>query len=154
MGLQKLVLVLGPLLFLAGIAYFVKVSHPRQRLPMFLGWLVPGLGHWVVGLRGRAVFFAVQLFALWAIGLWLTDARCVNFDRHPIWALTQAPGGAVTMITAFLTRGLTIDNDNALYNVGCLYVGVAGLMNLVALCDLFDLTSDGVATTTRAETAA
>ena len=141
MGLQKLVIILGPILLVAGAAYFVHVSDRRQRLPMLLGWIFPGLGHWAAGFRPRAVFFATQLVALWVAGLWMSEWRCISlFDRHPIWALTQIPNGALTLVTAFLTRNLFIEHDNALYQVGSLYVGVAGLLNVVALCDLYDIT--------------
>src|ERR1043165_7093720 len=107
MGLQKLVVWLGPLLLVAGTAYFVHVADRRQRFPMLMAWLLPGLGHWVAGFRTRAIFFGLQLIGLWAIGFWITDGRCISpFDRHPIWALTQIPGGALTVVAAIATRNL------------------------------------------------
>ena len=85
--------------------------------------------------------FGVQIFALFLAGLVLSDFRCVSpFDRHPIWGITQIPGGILTLVTAALTSGLTIQRDNAFYPAGCLYVSVACLLNLVALCDVYDLT--------------
>ena len=109
--------------------------------PILLGWLVPGLGHWVIGRRGRAAFFAIQLIGMFVAGLVLSDFRCVSpFDRHPIWALTQIPGGVLTLVSAAATAGLYIERDIPLYSAGCLYVGAACLLNLVALCDLYDLT--------------
>jgi hypothetical protein len=139
--LQKLVVWIGPLLFVVGALYFVAVSDRSQRLPILLGWLVPGLGHWKAGLKARALFFGIPLIGLFLVGLLLSDFRCVSpFDRHPIWALTQIPGGALTFVTAALTSGLMIERDNPYYSAGCLYVSVACLLNLVALCDLYDLT--------------
>jgi hypothetical protein len=139
--LQKLVVWIGPLLFAVGALYFVAVSDRGQRLPILLGWLVPGLGHWKIGQKARGMFFGVPLVALFLAGLLLSDFRCVSpFDRHPIWALTQIPGGALTIVTAALTSSLTIQRDNSYYSAGCLYVAVACLLNLVALCDLYDLT--------------
>jgi hypothetical protein len=108
---------------------------------VLLGWILPGLGHWIVGQKRRALFFAIQIIALFVLGLVLSDFRCISpLDRHPVWALTQIPGGALTLVTAVLTAGLDIERDNPLYQVGCLYVGVACLLNLVALCDLYDVT--------------
>jgi hypothetical protein len=139
--LQKLVAWAGPLLYVVGALWFLAVSDRSQWKPVLLGWLVPGLGHWVVGKRPRAIFFGAQIIALFVIGLVLSDFRCVSpFDRHPIWALTQIPGGALTIVTAVLTSGLYITRDNPTYAAGCLYVSVACLLNLVALCDLYDLT--------------
>jgi hypothetical protein len=139
--LQKLIAWAGPLLYVAGAIWFVIVSDRSQRKPVLLGWLVPGLGHWSIGQRHRGLFFGVQIVVLFVAGLLLSDFRCVSpFDRHPIWALTQIPGGLLTLLTAVLTSGLHIVRDNPTYAVGCLYVGVACLLNLVALCDLYDLT--------------
>ena len=141
MELQKLVVWAGPLLFVAGALYFLAVSDRNQRLPILLGWLVPGLGHWKAGLRTRGLFFGIPLVTLFLVGLVLSDFRCVSpFDRHPIWALTQIPGGALTIVTAALTSALKIVSDNPYYQAGCLYVAVACLLNLVALCDLYDMT--------------
>lgn len=141
MELQKLIVWIGPLLFVAGAGWFLAVADRRQRLPILLGWLVPGLGHWIIGRRGRAAFFAIQLIGMFLAGLLLSNFRCVSpFDRHPIWALTQVPGGLLTVLTAAATAGLHIERDNPLYPAGCLYVGAACLLNLVALCDLYDLT--------------
>jgi Family of unknown function (DUF6677) len=139
--LQKLIAWAGPLLYLAGALWFVAVSDKSQRKPVLLGWLVPGLGHWVIGQRARGIFFGAQIVGLFVVGLLLSDFRCVSpFDRHPIWALTQIPGGLLTIVTTLLTWPLKITRDVSTYQAGCLYVSVACLLNLVALCDLYDLT--------------
>lgn len=141
MELQKLILLVAPAAYLAGAAYALRIAAPAQRRPLVMGWLVPGLGHWVAGLRPRAVFFAVQFFALFVAGLAMTDFRCISpFDRHPIWALIQTPGGVPVILVAALTQGLRIAEEAPYYAVGCLYASVACLLNLVALCDLYDLT--------------
>jgi hypothetical protein len=152
--LQKLVVWIGPLLFAVGALYFFAVSDRSQRLPMLLAWLVPGLGHWKVGRKARGLFFGVQLTALFVVGLLLSDFRCVSpFDRHPIWALTQIPGGLLTLVTAALTSSLDITHDNPTYSAGCLYVAVACLLNLVAMCDLYDLTEPEAKRAERRQTA-
>jgi hypothetical protein len=137
MGLQNLIHWVGPLLYLAGILYFLLVSDRAQRKPMLLAWVLPGLGHWSIGRRDRGLFFGIQLITIFLVGLWLSDFRCVSpFDRHPLWGLTQIPGGGLTLVTALATSTLKLSGDNAYYQAGCLYVGVACLLNLVALCDL------------------
>ena len=37
----------------------------------FCAWLVPGLGHWVLGQRSRAVILAVGIGSLWLGGVLL-----------------------------------------------------------------------------------
>jgi hypothetical protein len=152
--LQKLVVWIGPLLFVAGAIYFLAVSDRRQRMPVLLGWLVPGLGHWVTGRKARGLFFGIQIVALFVAGLVLSDFRCVSpFDRHPIWGITQIPGGALTLLTSALTFALKIERDNPFYSAGCLYVSVACLLNLVALCDIYDLTEPAARRELRKEAA-
>lgn len=141
MELQNLVLWVAPLAYVLGALYFLRTSAPAQRKPCLLGWLVPGLGHWLIGRKDRALFFGAQIVGLFLIGLLLSDFRCVSpFDRHPIWALIQIPGGLLTAATALATAALEIRADSAYYPVGCLYVSAACLLNVVALCDLYDLT--------------
>ncbi len=140
MGLQRLILWLGPLLYVAGAAWFAVHSTPRQRRAVLWTWVLPGLGHWRAGFRSRGVFFGVQLLGLFIVGLWLSDFRCISpFDRHPIWALLQIPSLVPTALTTILTSSLRITADNPLYQAGCLYAGVACLLNLVAMCDVYDL---------------
>jgi hypothetical protein len=141
MGLQVGIIYLAPIAYLLGALLLLRTAAPAQRKPLLLGWLVPGLGHWVTGRRPRAVFFAAQIFGLFLAGLALSDFRCISpLDRHPIWALIQIPGGAMTIVVAALTHGLRIEQESAYYGVGCLYASVACLLNVIALCDLYDLT--------------
>ncbi|HYC77243.1 MAG TPA: DUF6677 family protein, partial [Planctomycetota bacterium] len=97
---------------------------------------------WKIGRCDRALFFGAPIVAVFLAGLAMSDFRCVSpFDRHPIWALIQIPGGGLTIVSAVATWGLRLRGESELlYPVGCLYVAVACLLNLVALCDLYDLT--------------
>ena len=61
MELQKLIVWIGPLLYAVGAVWFLAVSDKSQRKPVLLGWLVPGLGHWVIGQKPRALFFGIQI---------------------------------------------------------------------------------------------
>ncbi len=140
MGLQRIILWLGPLLYVLGALYFVTVSTPAQRRAVLLTWLCPGLGHWKAGHARRGAFFAVALLGLFLGGLCLSDFRCISpLDRHPIWALLQIPCLLPTALATVLTSHLTIDSDNAYYQIGCLYVGLGCMLNLIVMCDVYDL---------------
>jgi hypothetical protein len=140
MSLGELLLKMGPVLVAGAIAYFIYASNPRQRTSVFLAWLVPGLGHWWAGHRSRAMYFAACLIPTFFIGLILADFRNISpFDRHPIWGLAQLPGGLLTALTWLATNTLK-GVDNPAYHVGCLYTGSACLLNIIAMCDVWDLT--------------
>lgn len=131
----------APLVVLAGLLYFLARANPRQRVAVLLTWVLPGLGHWKIGRKDRALWFGGLIIGLFLLGLVLAKFLCVSpFDRHPIWAIAQAPGGFLVVLTWLATRGLYLTSDNPTYTVGCLYVGVACLLNLVAMCDAWDLT--------------
>jgi hypothetical protein len=141
MNLGVLLIKLGPILVAAAIAYFLYCSDRRQRIAVLLAWLFPGLGHWWIGARSRAILFAATLVPLFIAGLVISDFLSVSpFERHPIWGLAQLPGGLMTAITWLATSGLVITRDNPYYGVGLLYTGSACLLNLLAMCDVWDLT--------------
>jgi hypothetical protein len=43
----------------------------------FLAWLIPGLGHWYQGRRGKAILYAVCIMGLFFVGLALGDFKNV-----------------------------------------------------------------------------
>ena len=122
------------------VAAMVAIADPRVRKPFLLGIAVPGLGHMSIGEKGRGLLVAVPVLILYVAGLLLSDFRCVSpFDRHPLWGVLQAPAAGPTLLSWLGTRHLTLEHIGETYQVGCLYVGIACLLNLVALCDLRDL---------------
>jgi uncharacterized protein DUF6677 len=122
------------------LAYFAFQSTPRQRRAVLLGWLLPGLGHWSIGQTRRGLVLGSLILVTFLVGLILADFRNISpFDRHPIWGLAHLFGGIVAALTALITQGLHIESENPFYNVGCLYSGVAALLNILAMVDAWDL---------------
>ena len=137
----KLLFNLAPIVLVAGVVYLVARSNPRQRIAVGLGFAFPGAGHFYIGRKDRALAFAGIIVPLFLIGLILANFRCVSpFDRHPVWGLAQIPGGLMSGLTWLATSTLKIETENAYYNIGCLYAGTACLLNILALCDVWDLT--------------
>jgi hypothetical protein len=104
-------------------------------LAAFLGWLVPGLGHFVVGRRGKAFLYFGVIVGAYVLGLALADWRCVHYERYQVWFFAQVFAGLPTGVTALLTRDLEITRAVPLLDVGQLYVGVASLLNAIAVAD-------------------
>lgn len=138
--LGPLALKLLPLLAGIGFLWIILSSNPLQRKALLGAWLIPGLGHWLLGRKDRALFFAVTLIPTFVAGLILGDFATVSpFDRHPIWGLAQFPGGLMTGITALLTKDAHIAGADVFYSTAQLYTGAACLLNILALCDVHDL---------------
>ncbi len=140
MDLSQLLLKYLPFAILCGVGYFVWTSNRRQRIAVLLTWLLPGAGHWWLGHRARAKFVAACIIPMFFAGLVLAEFLNVSpLDRHTVWGIAQIPGGLLTVLTWLGTMSLKVTEPNDLYLVGSLYTGSACLLNLIAMCDVWDL---------------
>ena len=139
MEFVRLILDVWPFLLLAAAAGVVAFGNPRQRLAVLLTWAVPGLGHFWLGRRDRGLVFGCVILLLFIAGMAMAGFANVNFERHPVWGLTQIPGGLLTVVAWLTTSGMEVKGDNPVYAVGCLYTAVACLLNVLAMCDVWDL---------------
>ena len=105
------------------------------------GWLVPGAAHAWLGRRDKAVVFLVVLVVLFAAGLWL-EGRIFPFELgQPLVALAALAnlGIGLPYFVAKLA-GAGAGNVIAItYEYGNTYVIVAGLLNMLAVLDAFDI---------------
>lgn len=111
------------------------VSPERTVAGILAAWLVPGLGHWLIGRRGKAVLFFLTVTITFVAGVALAEGRNLHFDRDRVWFLAYMFNGVETGLGWLLTRGLELDRPIRFYHVGFLYSAVACLLNLVAMMD-------------------
>jgi hypothetical protein len=143
MNIGKLIVDTAWIVLLGGAVYFVYLSNPRQRIAVLLALLFPGLGHLFIKQRRRGLFFLGTILGLFLAGMLLADFRNISpLDRHPIWGIAQLPGGLMTAFAALATNSLEITRESPYYAIGCLYSGTACLLNILAACDVWDLTED------------
>ena len=110
-------------------------------LAMVLAWLVPGLGHFYLGRRGRAALF----FLLIVVSLWVGTSLQGNLYRpvpgQPLTLLATL--GAMGMgVPYFLLRygmGYAGDIVGAGYEYGTAFLLTAGLMNWLLMLDAWDI---------------
>ncbi len=108
-----------------------------------LAWLVPGAGHFYLGLRKRAILIFVAIELTFFIGLYIGTLRIVDPAQSLFWFLAQIFAGLNTIIAHLLGTNLPspyADASTALvydwsYYMAVLYTGVAGLLNLLAIFD-------------------
>jgi hypothetical protein len=112
-------------------------------------WLVPGLGHWLLGRRGKSVLFLVMIWGTFLAGWGLSECRAVFWKTDRIATYAQVGAGALDLflladpqplaqaVGAPLTGEPPYEpagpSENLLryYDVGTLYTSVAGLLNVV-----------------------
>jgi Family of unknown function (DUF6677) len=114
--------------------------------PMLVGlaaWLVPGSGHFLVGQRGKGLVFLLVLPVMFALGL-LLEGRLFPFEiAQPLVALAAVAdvgiGGPY-----FIAKALGQGAGRVVavtYEYGNTFVIVAGLLNLLVVCDAWDIAS-------------
>lgn len=124
---------------------------PRWSLAAaFLAWLLPGLGHFVLGQPRRAVVLGTTIGTLWLSGLLIGGISVIDRQEHPAWFLGQmliAPSFAANHYRATLVRDHEGTFDPAgnppfepayarAQEQGTLFTSLAGLLNLLAMIDV------------------
>ena len=112
-------------------------------LAAVLAWLIPGAGHFYLGLRKRALLLFVCIEATFFIGLYIGTVRIVDPSQSVFWFLAQILAGLNTIIANLCTpfaEGQTAGAAAPLirdysYSLGILYTGIAGLLNLLTVFD-------------------
>lgn len=105
---------------------------------VLLAWMVPGLGHWYLGRRGKAVTFFVGITGLfvagWALGQW----RVVNHEEA-LPFIGQVLCGTPALVATWVRQRLE-GSANPVpvgFESGFVYTLVAGLLNLLVMLDAY-----------------
>ncbi len=101
-----------------------------------LGWIVPGLGHLVLGRRKKALLFFVLIVGLFLAG-WLASGRENVFFQSGRWhALVQLGIGPIMYLVSLFGKipepKLT---SMPYFEIATLYTMVAGLLNVLVVMD-------------------
>jgi hypothetical protein len=123
------------------------MSSPQRNpdswiIAIFLAWLVPGLGHWYLGRRGKATVFFVCIAGLFLTGLYLGQWRPVNYD-DTILFIGQCCAGVLSFVSGYIGRYLVTQHPIADWPVpvaaemAVLFTLVASLLNLLVVFDSF-----------------
>ncbi len=127
-------------------------GHPRtdsspefRPLAALLAWLLPGLGHWMLGQRVRAIRIMAGMWLLILGGLLIGGLDVVDRKQDNLWFLVQMGCGPVTVVVDVANQQLLKSRPEAdqlttrglghINSVGTLYVALAGLMNIVVVLD-------------------
>jgi hypothetical protein len=98
-------------------------------------WLVPGLGHLLIGKRAKAALYFAVITATFLAGTALAEGRNLSLERDPIYFGAYVFNGGETAIGWLLTRGLELDHPIPNHQLGLTYTAVACLLNIVAMMD-------------------
>ena len=102
---------------------------------LILGWLLPGLGQFYVGRYAKGLVLMVTIGGLFYAGLAMTGFTCVNPHAYELEFVAHALLGGPAAAATWLTRGIVLAEPTSWFEAGRLYAAVAGLLNVVAMCD-------------------
>lgn len=112
-----------------------------------VAWLIPGGGHWMLGMKDRGAVIFVSICSTFLIGMLLGSVFQVDPHRgHIFWYILQVFAGLPTIITTLLQDILSQsaairDMHGEIHifgrgvDLGELYTRVAGLLNLMCILD-------------------
>ncbi len=124
-----------------------KDSAPDQDTAMLFvfrlipAWLVPGLGHFLLGRRQRAAVFALVIVAAFVTGVALEGELAVPNRSDPFsWLAAVACLGNGILFLATKLFGFGKGEPTAWgFAIGNTFLYTAGLMNLLAVIDVSDI---------------
>jgi len=111
--------------------------------PLVAGWLVPGAGHLLLGRPWPALFVAAAVWPLFVGGMALAGWENVSQPRHPWLFVLQVLAGLPTAVAAWATQTLELTEFHRFHTVGDTFTCVAGLLNFVALGDVWERANSG-----------
>jgi len=121
--------------------------HPLAAL---CTWLVPGLGHWMLGYRRRGRLIAAGILGMYLTGLLVGGLSVINREDSFWWYCGQTLVGPATPVINWWRQSHPPPDDPddhpgyvyavrsyaKVNEVGTLYTTLAGLMNLMAILDV------------------
>jgi hypothetical protein len=124
------------------VSMLLKEGERRKAAAFFVGWLVPGAGHVLLGKWRKGLFFFAVLAAIWLFGNWIVGFKPVSFDDNPFYYVGQYGSAATFLLSQALPGGKAYprqDLELSWFDPGLLYVCVAGLLNLVVMLNVLEV---------------
>ena len=109
-------------------------------LPLILGWLIPGAGHFVVRKWGRGALLALAILTMFVLGIVMQGK--VYSSAHDILDILGLVGDLGSGLLYIVTRALGLGADSeqvTTADYGTRFIVVAGLLNVIAAVDAHNL---------------
>lgn len=124
------------------LSIFLRKGERMKGVAFFVGWLVPGAGHVLLGKWKKGLFFFGLLGATYLFGMWIAGFRPVSYDDNPFYFVGQYGSGITLLIAKLRGAEKAVVGDKfhpSWFDPGLLYVCVVGLLNLVVMMNTLDL---------------
>ena len=109
-----------------------------------LAWVVPGAGHWMLGMRRKAAVYFVVVIGFLLIGAALGRFTIVSFKYHPYSFLLHLCTGAPALVMTLITNAMeNAYNPTRWGDVGLTMTWIAGALNVLLIADVLDRANGG-----------
>jgi hypothetical protein len=109
-------------------------------LPLIVGWLVPGGGHFLLRKWGRGALLSVSILAMFAIGIAMQGKLYAG--AHDILDMLCLAGDLCSGLLYIVSRAAGWGADQVTQTTGdygTRFIVVAGLLNIIAAVDAHNL---------------
>jgi hypothetical protein len=109
-------------------------------LPLIVGWLVPGAGHFLVRKWGRGALLALSILSMFVLGLAMQGK--VYSSAHDILDILGLAGDLGSGLLYLVSRVLGLGAESVQVTTadyGTRFIVVAGLLNVIAAVDAHNL---------------
>ena len=113
--------------------------------PVALSWLVPGGGHFLLKRHGRAVLLMVSITLMYLFGLMMRGAMFQPQSGDLLTILINTGGfigdlanGVLYLLSVWMGYNQP-DVAGAVHDYGTKFLVTAGLLNILAMVDAFDI---------------
>jgi len=114
----------------------------RTITALVLAYLIPGAGHLYLGKRGRALTFFCIVVLMFVVGLSIDgDLYTLNRSGGALLRLLASLGSMGAGLLYFVAASIGAHGDvtSITYEHGTAFTITAGLMNLLLVLDVFDI---------------
>lgn len=125
-----------------------KAQNSAFRVPIagLLAWIVPGLGHYYVGDRGRGIIFMAAITVTFWCGIAIGGVKnTVNPSNRSLWFLGQACAGVHPLAALAWGRQIEIPDEANMTDwiaygqtedISVIYTAIAGMLNILIILDV------------------
>ena len=109
-------------------------------LPLIVGWLVPGAGHFLVRKPGRGALLALSIVTMFVLGIAMQGK--IYSSAHDILDVLGFVGDLGSGILYILSRLFGLGADSVQITTadyGTRFIVIAGLLNVIAAVDAHNL---------------
>ena len=116
-------------------------------MPVLVGWLIPGGGHFLLKRRGRAALLLVSVTLMFLFGLLMRGAMFHPEKGDLLTTVINYGGFVANMAAGVLYFGATMlgyaqpDVAGHVHDYGTKFLVTAGLLNVLAMVDAFEIAS-------------